>query len=124
MTDNTYKLISFTEDQTISKTEYTTVYSFTGKGFIDCIVFNVDDTDMLLNIVLDNENVIDGFLLKDLGSKYNFSDDVGLPLTEVGNNTFRYRLRSLQGFKQSLQIELKHNKKINKKLVAGYITKE
>ncbi len=124
MIDNTRKLITFTKDQTISNAEYKTVYELEGKGSLDCIVFSTNSTDMLLNLVLDGVKVIDGFLLKDLKSNYEINDGVDLPLVQVGNKAFRYRLEGLQTFKESLKVQLKHNQTGNKKFVAGYIMKE
>lgn len=123
--DNSYKLLELTGNQTISKTEYTSILDLSpGRGFLDCLVFKVNDTNMYLSINIDGVDVVSGFILKDLSSDYGLEDkqEYNLPLAPIDSKTFRYKPRAFQEFKTNLTIKLKHASKSNKKLDAGYIT--
>jgi hypothetical protein len=123
--DKDYTLTEFTKEQTISKDSFTTIYDLNPqRGYLDCIIFKVSDTNMKLIIDVDGRNVVDEFTLKDFASIYGLSTDFGfsLPLTSIDSKTFRYKPTDYQEFETNITIKLKHNSKSDKELEAGYIT--
>ncbi|MFT6841395.1 MAG: hypothetical protein ACJASR_000155 [Psychroserpens sp.] len=121
--DKNYKIITI-PTQTISEITETEVYSFSGKGLLDCIIIKLDDTDMELSINIDGVNVVDKFTLKDLNSQYGLSNKLqyNLPLCSIEDKLFKYMPRSFQEFSSNLTIKLKHNRSSGKEIEVGYIT--
>ena len=123
--DKNYKIIELDNNQIISGNEFTTICSISAqKGYLDCIVFKISDTDMKLIIEIDEVNVVNEFTLKDFASIYGLTTNIGfsLPLASIDSKTFKYQPRDYQQFDTGIVIKLKHNSKNNKKLEAGYIT--
>ena len=120
--DENYRIIELTPI-TLNKTSYVDIYSISGKGYIDCIVFKLEDTETYLTIEVDGVNVINGFLLKNLNSVYKLSKsvDFDLPLTSIDDTVFRYKARVLHSFSSSFKVKLKHKTKNNKSLEGGYV---
>lgn len=121
--DKNYKIIKMTP-ASISKNSFTTVFNVSGRGWLDCIILNLSDSDMDLIVEVDGVNVVDEFRLKDFLSVYDLQSNHGykIPLTSIDSKTFKYQPRDWQQFDNNLTIKLKHASKSNKNLEAGYIT--
>ncbi len=123
--DKNYRLIEFKKGQLIKRNDYTTIYTLTNqRGYLDCLVISVSDTNVSLKITIDDEDVVDSFSLKDFNSLYKLEEKGGynIPLTSIDEKTFKYQPREFQEFNHNLTIGLKHNSSSNRKLGAGYIT--
>jgi hypothetical protein len=121
--DKTY-LLSEILQQNVSKDNFTTVFSLSGRGWVDCVLFKINDTDMDLKIEVDGVAIVDTFRLKQFSSVYGLSNnsDFDLPLTSIDSKTFRLRLKDCIQYDQSFIMKLKHADKANKVIQGGYVT--